>query len=118
VKVTVPVPPVEDAVQLTAVPTVPVDGQFIVTLNGGGPELTVIVSLFDVSWILDIVPSVPMAKAWYPPAGLAEMYWWDTVVLLAPPCVSAIVPVPEEPSPNFTKRAMLADRREPGTVLA
>ena len=58
---------------MTAVPTVPVAGQLIVTANGAAPE-TVIPILLDVSWIFDIVPSAPTPKAENGfPVGLVAM---------------------------------------------
>ena len=82
--VTAPVPPTELAEQLTAVPTVPVAGQVIVTVNDGS-GLTVIPMLLDVSPIFDIVPSLPTANAEYGAAPLGVMYWWAKLVLLLPP---------------------------------
>ena len=60
--VTVPVPPTEVAEQLTAVPTVPVAGQLIVTVKDGC-GLTVIPIVLEISTIFETVLSVPIANA-------------------------------------------------------
>jgi hypothetical protein len=72
--VTAPVPPTELAEQLTAVPTVPVDGQVIVTVKDCC-GFTVIPRVLEVSPIFETVPSVPTANAEYGEAPLALMYW-------------------------------------------